>query len=100
MEFHEPIICIDIHTRTMSNSILIPVRDSEEVVRVERDQLPDDVTDIIDILKAELAPLSIWLEFAIEYYKQGKVKQFQEILEEASAPSIYFIILEMVNKIS
>lgn len=75
-------------TFTMPNSILIPVRDSEEVVKVERDQLPDEASDIIDILKAELAPLSIWLEFALEYYKQGKVTQFQEILEEASAPGI------------
>ena len=46
-------------------AIMIPVRDSEELVRVNLDELPKDADEIIDILKAEFAPLDIWLKFAV-----------------------------------
>ena len=43
----------------------IPIRGSEEVVEVKLDELPDDPADIIDIMKAEFAPLDLWLQFAV-----------------------------------
>ena len=46
-------------------AIMIPVRDSEELVRVNLDELPKDAEEIIEILKAEFAPLDIWLKFAV-----------------------------------
>lgn len=52
------------------------------------DQLPRDAADILDILKAEQAPLNLWLAFAREYFKQGKIKEFLQILEEGSSPEI------------
>ncbi|GKE95541.1 hypothetical protein Tco_1580396, partial [Tanacetum coccineum] len=45
-------------------SVYIPVQNSEEEVRVALDQLPRDATDILDILKAEQAPLHLWLIIA------------------------------------
>ncbi|GJS58301.1 protein CTR9 [Tanacetum coccineum] len=63
-------------------SVYIPVQNSEEEVRVALDQLPRDATDILDILKAEQAPLHLWLIIAREYFKQGKIEQFRQILEE------------------
>lgn len=66
----------------------IPVQNSEEEVRVILDQLPRDATDIVDILKAEQAPLDLWLIIAREYFKQGKIEQFRQILEEGSSPEI------------
>lgn len=45
--------------------LYIPVKNSEEVVQVALDQLPLDATDIIDILKAEQAPLNLWLTIAV-----------------------------------
>lgn len=66
----------------------IPVQNSEEEVRVALDQLPRDATDILDILKAEQAPLDLWLIIAREYFKQGKIEQFRQILEEGSSPEI------------
>ena len=47
-----------------SKCLYIPVRNSDEMVEVSVDDLPDE-EDIIDILKAELAPLDIWLNFAV-----------------------------------
>lgn len=47
------------------DAIMIPVRDSEELVRVNLDELPKDAEEIIEILKAEFAPLDIWLKFAV-----------------------------------
>lgn len=68
--------------------VYIPVQNSEEEVRVALDQLPRDATDILDILKAEQAPLDLWLIIAREYFKQGKIEQFRQILEEGSGPEI------------
>ncbi|XWS26610.1 hypothetical protein CRYUN_Cryun26dG0045500 [Craigia yunnanensis] len=68
--------------------VYIPVQNSEEEVRVALDQLPRDASDILDILKAEQAPLHLWLIIAREYFKQGKVEQFRQILEEGSSPEI------------
>ncbi|KAF7152655.1 hypothetical protein RHSIM_Rhsim01G0044300 [Rhododendron simsii] len=69
-------------------SLYIPVQNSEEEVRVVLDQLPRDASDILDILKAEQAPLDLWLIIAREYFKQGKIEQFRQILEEGSSPEI------------
>ena len=38
---------------------------SSEGVEVFIDELPSDVNDLIDVLKAEMAPLEIWLQFAV-----------------------------------
>lgn len=62
-------------------SILIPVQNSAEVVEVAVSALPDDANDIVDILQAEMAPLDLWLKFAVEYYKQGKLEQFKLLLD-------------------
>ena len=45
--------------------LLIPIRGSEEMVEVRLEDLSEDPSDIIDILKAELAPLELWLQLAV-----------------------------------
>jgi RNA polymerase-associated protein CTR9 len=47
------------------DSLSIPIRSSKEVVRVPLHQLPEDVDDILHILAGELAPLDLWLNFAV-----------------------------------
>jgi hypothetical protein len=71
-------------------SVYIPVQGTEEEVQVALDQLPHDASDILDILKAEQAPLHLWLIIAREYFKQGKIEQFRQILEEGSGPGQFF----------
>lgn len=46
-------------------SVYIPVQGTEEEVRVALDHLPADASDILDILKAEQAPLHLWLIIAV-----------------------------------
>jgi hypothetical protein len=46
-------------------ALLIPVKNSDQAVEVFVDELPDDANDIIDILRAEVAPLDVWLQFAV-----------------------------------
>lgn len=70
-----------LRSRAGAMSILIPVQGSEEVVEVQVSELPDDANDIVDILQAEMAPLDLWLKFAVEYYKQGKLEQFKLLLD-------------------
>lgn len=48
--------------------VYIPVQNSEEEVRVALDQLPRDASDILDILKAEQAPLHLWLIIAVRLF--------------------------------
>ncbi len=50
------------------DAIMIPVHSSDEFVRVNISELPKDANDIMDILKAELAPLHIWLRFAVQVF--------------------------------
>ncbi|CEG49164.1 TPR-containing nuclear phosphoprotein that regulates K() uptake [Plasmopara halstedii] len=80
-------------------ALLIPVKNSEQAVEVFVDELPDDVNDIIDILRAEVAPLDVWLQFAVEYYNQGHVAQFQEILAVASEPGIEEIYKDNASRV-
>lgn len=49
----------------MGGVVYIPVQNSEEEVMVALDHLPRDATDMIDILKAEQAPLHLWLIIAV-----------------------------------
>lgn len=48
-------------------SVYIPVQGTEEEVQVALDQLPHDASDILDILKAEQAPLHLWLIIAVRF---------------------------------
>lgn len=47
------------------NCIRIPVRGANQTVEVYTDELPSDYNDVVDVLKAEIAPLDIWLRFAV-----------------------------------
>lgn len=46
-------------------SIKIPIANSQEYVEIFPDELPEDVNDVLDVLKAELAPLKIWRAVAV-----------------------------------
>ncbi|OQS02508.1 RNA polymerase-associated protein CTR9 [Thraustotheca clavata] len=65
-------------------SLLIPVHKSDELVEMFTDELPEDPNDIMEILRAEIAPLEVWLNVAVEYYLQGKVSAFEQIFEQAT----------------
>ena len=73
---------VDTETMAAAGGVInIPVRDSDEFVEVNADELPDDPDEILDILKGEMAPLDLWLRVAVEYYKQGKLEQFKLLLD-------------------
>ncbi|GFU22362.1 RNA polymerase-associated protein CTR9 homolog [Nephila pilipes] len=64
----------------MSNSIEIPLRDSDEVIDLKLEQLPDGEI-LLDILRKEQVALNIWVQVALEYYRQGKHQDFVKILD-------------------
>ena len=66
--------------------IYIPVRETNEVVAVSLNSLPEDPTDVLEILQAEQAPLGLWLDFAKAYLRQGKEEEFKIVLEDGSSP--------------
>jgi len=51
----------------------------EEVIAVRSDELPDAPSELLDVLKAVHAPLSQWLEFASEYWRQKRFAQFEAV---------------------
>lgn len=65
-----------------SGTIEIPLRDSDEVIELGIDQLPDG-EEVLSILKQECCPLHVWIRLAIEYYKQNRVSEFVHILESS-----------------
>ncbi|XP_076802913.1 RNA polymerase-associated protein CTR9 homolog isoform X1 [Clavelina lepadiformis] len=66
----------------MATSVEIPLRDTDEVIELDLTQLPEG-DEVLGILKQENTTLNIWLTLALEYYKQGKVPDFVQILEAA-----------------
>ncbi|GIY16839.1 RNA polymerase-associated protein CTR9 homolog [Caerostris darwini] len=65
----------------MSNSIEIPLRDTEEVIELKFDQLPEG-DEVLGILRQEQATLDLWVKIATEYYRQGKYDDFQASKEK------------------
>ncbi|XP_033095970.1 RNA polymerase-associated protein CTR9 homolog [Anneissia japonica] len=61
-------------------SVEIPLKDTDEVIELDLDQLPDG-EEVLSILKQENAPLHTWITLGLEYYKQGKVDDFVKIFE-------------------
>jgi hypothetical protein len=44
--------------------IVVPLHDGEEV-EVSRSDLPDNVADVIAMLRKEQVPLRLWIEFGV-----------------------------------
>ncbi|KAL3140102.1 hypothetical protein ABBQ38_004382 [Trebouxia sp. C0009 RCD-2024] len=68
------------------SAIFIPCLNTDEVVSVAVADLPDDADEMLEVLTAESAPLSLWIEVAKAYLAQGKYKQYERILEMGTSP--------------
>ncbi|XP_005176768.1 RNA polymerase-associated protein CTR9 homolog [Musca domestica] len=66
----------------MSASIEIPLRDTDEVIEVHPDQLPE-CEEVLSILRQEHSQLNTWVNVALAYYKQNKTDDFVRLLETA-----------------
>ncbi|XP_023019050.2 RNA polymerase-associated protein CTR9 homolog [Leptinotarsa decemlineata] len=64
----------------MASVIEIPLRDTDEVIELYSDQLPDG-DEVLGILRQEKTQLNVWVNLALEYYKQEKIDDFLKILE-------------------
>lgn len=69
-----------------SGTIEIPLKDSDEVIELGLDQLPDG-DEVLSILIQESCPLHVWIRLAIGYYRQGKINDFVHILESSQTNS-------------
>ena len=66
------------------SSVGIPLKDSDEVIELDLDQLPEG-DEVASILKDEGAPLDIWLLLALHYFKEGKHEDFVKLLDLSKA---------------
>ncbi|XP_011403140.1 PREDICTED: RNA polymerase-associated protein CTR9 homolog [Amphimedon queenslandica] len=63
-----------------ATSVEIPLRDTDEVIELDIDQLPEG-DEVITILRDERAPLHTWVTLALHYYKQDKWSEFEKLLQ-------------------
>ncbi|XP_028412693.1 RNA polymerase-associated protein CTR9 homolog [Dendronephthya gigantea] len=70
----------------MATSVEIPLRDTDEVIELQFDQLPEG-EEVLSILKQENAQLKIWNVLAIQYFKEGRTRDFVQLLETAKTES-------------
>ena len=64
----------------MATSVEIPLLGSDtEVIDIAFDELPDDVDEVMHILRAEEAQMHLWVTIAIEYYRRDKPENFVKV---------------------
>ena len=68
--------------------ICIPIQNSVEVVRVPLDELPGDPEELLEVLQAEEASLTLWLDFAKAYLARGRLEQCRAILEAGTSQEV------------
>uniref|UniRef100_A0ABD2W7J2 UDP-N-acetylglucosamine--peptide N-acetylglucosaminyltransferase SPINDLY n=1 Tax=Trichogramma kaykai TaxID=54128 RepID=A0ABD2W7J2_9HYME len=66
----------------MSRYIEIPLRDTNEVIELDLNNLPEG-DETLCILQQENAQLNLWITLALEYYRYRKYDDFVKILETA-----------------
>ena len=62
----------------MEQKYLFPVTDSEDFVSLS--SLPGDANEVLELLRMELVPLSLWRATAMEYLRSGDVENCEIIL--------------------
>ena len=67
---------------SIGNTIEIPLRGGDEVIELDINQLPE-VDEVINILIQEIAPLPVWINVSLAYYKRKLFDDFEKVLEEA-----------------
>ena len=78
----------------MATSVEIPLLGSDtEVIEIAFDELPDDVEEVMHILKAENAQMHLWVTIAIEYYRRDKKENFTKVIVSFSNVSISAVFL-------
>ena len=66
-----------------SESIKIPLSEQEGAfVEIFPDELPTDFNVVADLLQADCAPLQVWRQTAVQYYRQGFIAEFEFILND------------------
>ena len=53
------------------------------MVELRKDTLPADADEILDLLRAEVVPLPLWLELAKAYLDRGNQAAFEQVLKAA-----------------
>ena len=67
---------------------VIPTSDGEDI-RLAADELPPNADEIIEVLLAVTAPLSIWHAICGEYYRQGAVGEAAKISATSRNPELF-----------
>jgi RNA polymerase-associated protein CTR9 len=65
----------------LQERLLIPAGQADNtLVVIPLDALPEDTDEIIEVLGAELAPISVWLDVAKAYLQRGSINQYLGLL--------------------
>ncbi|KAM3174519.1 hypothetical protein ACTXT7_010376 [Hymenolepis weldensis] len=72
----------DISQYESGGTIEIPLRGGDEVIELDINALPES-EEVVGILLQEVAPLPVWINIALAYYKIKNYDDFEKVLEEA-----------------
>lgn len=64
----------------MHRTIEVPLKEDGQFVEIDCTTLPEDVSELCEILECENAPKEFWIQFSYEYRCQGFVDQAIDIL--------------------
>ena len=65
-----------------SRTITVPTGSGESIV-IPLDELPQDASEMVEVLNAISAPFTIWHEIALEYFHHGHHKSYETIVDKA-----------------
>lgn len=68
----------------------IPVADDEPII-ISSNDLPEDSNELADVLLTVNAKLNLWFDFLLEYYRHGKIAEYEKLLQRTLSLRKYYI---------
>lgn len=72
-----------------SFEIPVPAEMGGEPIVFTSDDLPDNVDGLLTVLSKAEAPLHVWHDIMLEYYRQGKPDAYEQILRKLLQESMF-----------
>jgi hypothetical protein len=68
----------------------------DEHILIPVTELPTDIEEIDEVLRAVNAPIAVWHDITVEYWRQGKLEQFDALLRKTLALREYFLPIHLI----
>ena len=69
----------------------------DEHILIPVTELPTDIEEIDEVLRAVNAPIAVWHDITVEYWRQGKLEQFDALLRKTLALREYYYYFASIS---